>query len=106
MILNGTKITVITIDRTKFIEFKLYTYAFIRFTQGFRAVELGKSFFLICLIRCKIKIILSLPDVRYYSPEQMKPEEHERFMVWHEKMLHLNFVFDFKQETENIVGMT
>jgi len=37
-------------------------------------------------------------DARYYSSEQMKPEEHERFMVWHEEMLRSNFVFDFKQE--------
>ncbi|KYN31556.1 hypothetical protein ALC56_14437 [Trachymyrmex septentrionalis] len=44
-----------------------------------------------------------ISDARYYSPEQMKPEEHERFMVWHEKMLRLNFVFDFKQETRGDV---
>ena len=38
------------------------------------------------------------PDARYYSPEQMKSEEHERFMVWHEEMSRSNFDFNFKQE--------
>ena len=37
-----------------------------------------------------------IPDARYYSPEQLKSEEHERFMVWHEEILRSNFVFDFK----------
>ncbi|XP_011684671.1 PREDICTED: uncharacterized protein LOC105448010, partial [Wasmannia auropunctata] len=39
-----------------------------------------------------------LPDVCFYSPEQMKPEKRERFMTWHAEMSRQNVIFDFQRE--------
>jgi len=49
VILNGTKIIVMTVGRTKFIDSS--NYAIIGVTQGFRAAGYSGLFFLICLIR-------------------------------------------------------
>jgi len=40
----------------------------------------------------------SLPEARYYSPEQMKPADREQFLTWHEEMTRKNVIFDFQRE--------
>ncbi|KYN16238.1 hypothetical protein ALC57_11508, partial [Trachymyrmex cornetzi] len=39
-----------------------------------------------------------IPSARYYSPEQMKPEEREHFIKWHDDMTQSGFIFDFQRE--------
>jgi len=85
MISNESKVIIMTISRTKFIDSSNYHIYLCRFIFGLRDI-LGKGFFLICLIYCKIKLywinmLVSIPDARDYSPEQLKFEEHEHFMV-------------------------
>ncbi|EFN83653.1 hypothetical protein EAI_11152, partial [Harpegnathos saltator] len=37
-------------------------------------------------------------DARYYSPEIMRPREHERFLEWHEDIVRKNIEFHFQWE--------
>ncbi|KYN42035.1 putative DNA polymerase [Trachymyrmex septentrionalis] len=101
VILNGTKIIVMTIGRTKFIDSS--NYIPMRLSELPKAFglqdTLGKGFFPHLFNTSNNQNYIGpIPDARYYSPEQMKPEEHERFMVWHEEMSRSNFDFNFKQE--------
>ena len=100
MILNGTKIIVMTIGRTKFIDSSNYIpMRLLELPKAFGLQDtLDKGFFphLFNMLKNQ-NYIGPIPDA-YYSSEQMKPEKHERFMVWHKEMSRLNFDFNFKQE--------
>ena len=59
---------------------------------------LDKGVFPIYLIQRRIKRTLTWYPTQYYSPDQMKFEERERFMKWHEEMIRSNFIFNFQLE--------
>ncbi|XP_036138907.1 uncharacterized protein LOC118644437 [Monomorium pharaonis] len=42
--------------------------------------------------------VRALPDIRYFYPDQMKPEEREQFLAWHSKMTNKGYIFDFQRE--------
>ncbi|KYQ50354.1 putative DNA polymerase [Trachymyrmex zeteki] len=101
VILNGTKIIVLTVGRTKFIDSINY--------MPMRLSELPKAFGLpdtcdkgifphLFNIRENQTYVGPLPDVDYYAPETMQPEERERFLAWHAEMTRQNTVFDFQRE--------
>ncbi|XP_011859145.1 PREDICTED: uncharacterized protein LOC105556661 [Vollenhovia emeryi] len=101
VILNGTKIIVMTVGHTKFIDSVNY--------MPMRLSDLPKAFGLrdtadkgifphLFNTRANQTYVGPLPEVRYYSPEQMKPEERERFLTWHAEMTRKNIVFDFQRE--------
>ena len=101
MILNGMKIIIMTIGYTKFIDSSNYIPTYLSDLPkafGLRDI-LDKSFFPHLFNTLQNQNYIG-PDVRYYYSftEQMKFEEHEPFMVWHEEISRLNFVFYFKQE--------
>jgi len=83
MILNGTKIAM-TIGRTKFID--SVNYIPMRLSDLPKVFALrditGKSTFSHLFNTKKNQTYISpLPDARYYSPEQMKPADHEQFLT-------------------------
>ena len=44
----------------------------------------------------KHAVLAHLPDIRYYTPDNIKPEARRDFLQWYE--LHKNTPFDFKKE--------
>jgi len=102
VVLNGTKIIVLTVGRTKFIDSINY--------MPMRLSELPKAFAL--PITCNKGVfphlfntidnqtyVGSLPEVSYYAPETMQSEEErKRFLAWHAEMTRENTVFDFQRE--------
>ncbi|XP_070167752.1 uncharacterized protein [Polyergus mexicanus] len=101
LILNGTKIVMLTVGHTKFIDSVNY--------MPMRLSELPKAFGLQDTSDKGIfphlfntvenqSYVGPLPDAYYYSPETMKSEERERFLVWHADMRQKNTVFDFQRE--------
>ena len=39
-----------------------------------------------------------IPDIKYYSPDQMSPKDREVFLKWHQTQISRGFVFDFTKE--------
>jgi len=101
MILNGTKIVVMTIERTKFID--SVNYIPMRLSNLPKTFELrdtsSKSTFShLFNTRENQTYIGPLPEARYYSPGQMKSVDREQFLSWHEEMTRKNVIFDFQRE--------
>lgn len=101
VILNGTKIILLTAGHTKFNDSVNY--------MPMRLSELPKAFglkdtedkgifpHLFNTIENQT-YIGPLPDAHYYSPDSMKSQERERFLIWHAEMREKNTVFDFQRE--------
>ncbi|XP_018370538.1 PREDICTED: uncharacterized protein LOC108766020 [Trachymyrmex cornetzi] len=101
MILNGTKIIMMTVGNTKFIDSS--NYMAMRLSDLPKAFGLqdtsGKGIFLHLFNRKKHQAYIGpIPSARYYSPEQMKPEEREHFIKWHDDMTQSGFLFYFQRE--------
>ncbi|XP_067203729.1 uncharacterized protein [Linepithema humile] len=101
VILNGTKIVVLTVGHTKFIDSINY--------MPMRLSELPKAFGLTNTSDKGIfphlfntndnqSYVGPLPDIRYYSPDSMNTNEREKFLAWHAEMIRTNYVFDFECE--------
>ncbi|KAL6419167.1 hypothetical protein ACFW04_014044 [Cataglyphis niger] len=101
IILNRTKIIVLTVGHTKFIDSVNY--------MPMRLSELPKAFGLQDTSDKGIfphlfntvenqSYIGPVPDAHYYSPKTIKSEERERFLTWHTDMRQKNAVFDFQRE--------
>ncbi|XP_072761952.1 uncharacterized protein [Anoplolepis gracilipes] len=101
VILNGTKIVVLTVERTKFIDSVNY--------MPMRLSELPKAFDLTDISNKGIfphlfntidnqSYVGPLPNVQYYSPDSMQVKEREKFLAWHSEMTRANYVFDFQRE--------
>ena len=101
VILNGTKIVVLTVGHTKFIDSVNY--------MPMRLSDLPKAFGLKDTADKGIfphlfntienqTYVGPLPAAHYYSPETMKSKERECFLAWHTDMRVKNTVFDFQLE--------
>ena len=42
-----------------------------------------------------------LPDVEFYDPDGMSPEDREAFLAWHKNLRENNYVFNFQEEFIN-----
>ena len=42
-----------------------------------------------------------LPDVEFYDPDGMSPEDREAFLAWHKNLSENNYVFNFQEEFIN-----
>ncbi|XP_036144598.1 uncharacterized protein LOC118646236 [Monomorium pharaonis] len=101
LILNGTKITTITLGRVKFID--SVNYMPMRLSDLPKAFGLrdtsDKSIFPHLFNRVENQTYVGpLPDIQYFCPDQMKPEEREQFLAWHSKMINESYIFDFQRE--------
>ncbi|XP_025160709.1 uncharacterized protein LOC112589908 [Harpegnathos saltator] len=101
LILNGTKIILLTIGQTKFID--SVNYMPMRLSALPKAFGLkdtaGKGLFPHLFNTVENQHYIGpIPDARYYSPETMRPSERERFLEWHEDMVRKNIEFDFQRE--------
>ena len=101
VIMNGTKIIVMTVGRTKFIDSVNY--------MPMRLSDLPKAFGLRDTADKGVfphlfntvenqSYVGPLPEARFYSPDQMKSDERERFLAWHTEMTGNNVIFDFQRE--------
>jgi G:T-mismatch repair DNA endonuclease (very short patch repair protein) len=101
LILNGTKIIVMTVGRTKFID--SVNYMPMRLSELPKAFGLqdtsGKGIFP-HLFNSKENqnYVGPLPDARFYSPDEMKSDEREQFIEWYSEMTRKNVIFDFQKE--------
>lgn len=41
-------------------------------------------------------ILDGLPDLQYYNPDAMKPDDRKKFLIWYNE--HKGYRFDFRQE--------
>lgn len=66
--------------------------------KSFGETELAKGYFPRFYNRKENQqaVLSHLPDIRYYTPDSMKPEARKDFLNWYE--LHKNTPFDFKKE--------
>ncbi|XP_067205336.1 uncharacterized protein [Linepithema humile] len=101
VILSGTKIIVLTVGNTKFIDSVNY--------MPMRLSELPKAFGLANTLDKGVFPHLfntldnqfyvgPLPGVEYYSPETMNTKEREQFLAWHDELTRANYIFDFQLE--------
>ncbi|XP_020298726.1 uncharacterized protein LOC109862963 [Pseudomyrmex gracilis] len=101
VILNGTKIVVLTAGRTKFSDSINY--------MPMRLSALPKAFGLRGGVKkgyfphlfntlANQSYVGPLPAVEYYSPDSMSSEERECFLSWHAEQIRENAVFDFQRE--------
>ncbi|EFN79227.1 Probable DNA polymerase, partial [Harpegnathos saltator] len=101
LILNGTKIILLTIGQTKFIDSVNYMpmrLSALPKTFGLE-VTAGKGLFPHLFNTVENQHYIGLiPDARYYSPATMRPPERKRFLEWHEDMVRKNIEFDFQRE--------
>ncbi|XP_070171144.1 uncharacterized protein, partial [Polyergus mexicanus] len=101
IILSGTKIVMLSAGNTKFIDSA--NYMPMRLSELPKAFGLGDSMdkgtfpHLFNTVENQT-YVGPLPDAKYYSPENMKTSERERFLAWHTDMTRKNTVFDFQQE--------
>ncbi|XP_020297865.1 uncharacterized protein LOC109862281 [Pseudomyrmex gracilis] len=101
VILNGTKIIVLTVERTKFID--NINYMPMRLSAlpkafGLRdSVEKGYFPHLFNTLANQ-SYVGPLSSVEYYSPDNMSSEERERFLSWHAEQTCKNAVFDFQRK--------
>ncbi|XP_029169631.1 uncharacterized protein LOC114939497 [Nylanderia fulva] len=101
VILNGTKIVVLTVGHTKFID--SVNYMPMQLSDLPKAFGLkdtsGKGIFPHLFNTIENQMYVGpLPDAHYYSPEIMKSKERECFLAWHTDMRLKNTVFDFQRE--------
>ena len=69
--------------------------ALVDLPEAFNLTELSKGYFPHLFNRKENhnKVFYNLPDVKFYNPDAMKPDNREVFMEWYEK--HRNNPFDF-----------
>ncbi|KYN23128.1 hypothetical protein ALC57_04462 [Trachymyrmex cornetzi] len=90
-----------TVGNTKFIDSS--NYMPMRLSDLLKAFRLhhtsGKGIFPHLFNRKEHQAYIGpIPSARYYSSEQMKPEEREHFIKWHDDMTQSGFIFDFQRE--------
>ena len=101
VVLNGTKIIVLTVGHTKFID--SVNYMPMRLSDLPKAFGLedtsGKGIFPHLFNTVENQSYVGpFPAAHYYSPENMKTKERECFLAWHTDMRLKNSVFDFQRE--------
>ncbi|XP_025163157.1 uncharacterized protein LOC112590523 [Harpegnathos saltator] len=88
-ILNGTKIILLTVGQTKFID--SINYMPMRLSMlpkafGLKGIS-GKGLFPHLFNTVENQYYTGpLPDIRYFSPDTMKLDEREEFLAWHAEM--------------------
>ncbi|XP_020298951.1 LOW QUALITY PROTEIN: uncharacterized protein LOC109863157 [Pseudomyrmex gracilis] len=101
VILNGTKIVILTVGRTKFIDSINYMpmqLSALPKAFGLRD-RLEKGYFPhLFNTLANQSYVGPLPAVEYYSPDSMSSKERERFLSWHAEQTCENAVFDFQRE--------
>jgi len=101
LILNGSKIIVMTVGRTKFVDSVNYmpmALAELPKAFGLQGDSVKGTFPHLFNTIENQNYVGPLPALHYYSPDQMKDEDRKRFLAWHAEMLEKNTVFDFNKE--------
>ncbi|KAL6416807.1 hypothetical protein ACFW04_014833 [Cataglyphis niger] len=101
IILNVTKVIVLTVGHMKFIDSANYTpMCLFELQKAFGLQDTSNKGIFPHLFNTveNQSYIGPLPDVHYYSPETMKSEERERFLIWHTDMRQKNAIIDFQRE--------
>ena len=102
LILNGTKIILLSIEKVKLIDSLNY------FHMPLSA--LPKAFGLPDLIKGDFPHLFNtpenqkysgpLPDIRYYSVDRMSCEKREKFLVWYEELKNSGYILNFQNDIE------
>ncbi|XP_057322371.1 uncharacterized protein LOC130676747 [Microplitis mediator] len=101
LILNGTKIIVMTLGNTIFLDSLNYLHMPLRNlpkTFGF-AGEIEKGFFPHFFNTPEnVNYIGPMPDIKYYAPDTMLNTERDCFVAWYNEKKQANYIFNFQQE--------
>lgn len=112
MIMNGKGSKLLSIEiphemKMKFIDsMNFIPMALSKIPKAFNLSELAKGYFPHLFNKCENqKIILNrLPDINYYNPGVMMPEDRHKFMAWYDE--HQHDRFHFKKRLSNIADLT
>lgn len=99
IIQNGKKIICMEARRVKFIDsLNYFNTGLAKLPQIFGLNELQKGFFPhLFSIPENQQYSGSMPDVKYYDPDGMKPEAREDFYRWYHQQTHFDFQTDLKK---------
>ena len=98
---NGAKIMSLTVQscKIKMIDsINFLPMALAKLPKMFELKELRKGHFphLFNKKENQNAILDGLPDVQYYNPDAMKPDDRKKFLIWYNE--HKGYRFDFRQE--------
>ncbi|XP_062578112.1 uncharacterized protein LOC134240005 [Saccostrea cucullata] len=101
VIMNGSKFMSIKVPhlKMKFIDsLNFIPMALSKIPKAFNLSELAKGYFphLFNKRENQQLILNHLPDINYYNPEGMMPDDRQNFMLWYDK--HKNETFHFEKE--------
>lgn len=99
VIMNGSKFMSIEVPhlKMKFIDsMNFIPMALSKIRKALNLSELAKGYFPHLFNKCENqKIILNrLPDINYYNPGVMMPEDRHKFMAWYDEHQHDRFQFE------------
>jgi len=100
LILNGTKIILMTIEKVKFVDSLNYLHMPLSaLPKAFGLPELEKGTFPhLFNTRENSNYVGELPDIENYSINSMSCAEREKFLTWYNEKKQANYVFGFKKE--------
>ena len=98
---NGAKVMTLTVESCKFKmidSINLLPMALAKLPDMFGFKELKKGYFshLFNKKENQCVVLVSLPELVYYNPDSMKPEDREKFLIWYND--HKNDKFDLQLE--------
>uniref|UniRef100_A0A8D8ZAP4 DNA-directed DNA polymerase n=1 Tax=Cacopsylla melanoneura TaxID=428564 RepID=A0A8D8ZAP4_9HEMI len=101
-ITNGTKLMSLEAGKVRIIDSSNFVAAPLStFPKTFGLKELKKGYFPHYFNTVENQSYKgSIPDVKFYSPETMKPSAREEFLKWHAERVSENYYFDFAKELE------
>lgn len=102
IILNGAKVMSIEVPEVniKFIDsLNFLAMPLSMFPKAFGLTQLSKGYFPhLFNTEANQTYVGEIPDVKYYDPDGMRPEEKSKFLLWHEEQRKQKVVFDMQKE--------
>ena len=102
LILNGAKVMSIEIPeaKIKFIDsLNFLTMPLAKLPEAFGLSELSKGFFPHLFNTKENRLYIGeIPDVSFYDPDGMTPEERKKFLLWHADQKKRQVVFNMQEE--------
>ena len=97
---NGTKIMYMNVSNRTFLDsINFVNGRLANFPKTFGFKELKKGYFPHYFNTPDNQgFVGPIPDIKYYSPDQISPNDRETFMLWHQTKVDENYIFDFTKE--------
>lgn len=98
LIMAGNKIMYMKIGSVRFIDsLNHIAQGLSTFPSTFGIKEMKKGYFpYLFNVKENQNYVGKIPDIHYFSPDEMKPDTRKEFIQWYQKQT--NYVYDFKKE--------